>query len=81
MTAEDVDQVLQRLFTRHGAPVYIKSDNGPECIAQGVTGITPRGFCSPIQRIIGGSCMSTSNIETGRVILGLTAGTDLRLVH
>ena len=37
MTAEDVVQVLQRLFAQHGAPVYVKSDNGPEFIAQRVT--------------------------------------------
>ena len=27
-------QVLQRLFVQRGAPVYVKSDNGPEFIAQ-----------------------------------------------
>jgi transposase InsO family protein len=37
ITAEDVVQVLQRLFAQHGAPVYVKSDNGPEFIAQRVT--------------------------------------------
>jgi putative transposase len=37
MTAEDVVQVLQRLFAQRGAPVYVKSDNGPEFIAQRVT--------------------------------------------
>ena len=37
MTAEDVVQVLQRLFAQHGAPVYVQSDNGPEFIAQRVT--------------------------------------------
>ena len=30
ITAEDVVQVLQRLFAHRGAPVYIKSDNSPE---------------------------------------------------
>jgi len=34
MTAEDVGQVLQRLVAQRGAPVYVKSDHGPECIAQ-----------------------------------------------
>ena len=37
MTSGDVVQVLQRLFAQRGAPVYIKSDNGPEFIAQRVT--------------------------------------------
>jgi putative transposase len=37
ITAADVVQVLQRLFVHRGAPEYIKSDNGPEFIAQRVT--------------------------------------------
>lgn len=37
ITAEAVVQVLQRLFVQRGAPVYVKSDNGPEFIAQRVT--------------------------------------------
>lgn len=37
ITAADVVQVLQRLFIQRGAPGYIKSDNGPEFIAQRVT--------------------------------------------
>jgi transposase InsO family protein len=37
MTSEDVVQVLQRLFGQRGAPGYIKSDNGPEFVAQRVT--------------------------------------------
>jgi putative transposase len=37
ITATDVVQVLQRLFAQRGAPVYVKSDNGPEFIAQQVT--------------------------------------------
>jgi len=37
LTAADVVQVLQRLFVQRGAPEYIKSDNGPEFIAQRVT--------------------------------------------
>ena len=37
ITAEDVVQVLRRLFAQRGAPVYVKSDNGPEFIAQRVT--------------------------------------------
>ena len=35
--AVDVVQVLQRLFVQRGAPGYVKSDNGPEFIAQRVT--------------------------------------------
>ncbi len=37
ITAGDVVQVLQWLFTHRGAPVYVKSDNGPEFMAQRVT--------------------------------------------
>jgi putative transposase len=34
MTAEQVQQVLARLFAKRGAPGYLRSDNGPEFIAQ-----------------------------------------------
>jgi putative transposase len=37
ITAGDVVQVLQQLFAQRGAPGYVKSDNGPEFIAQQVT--------------------------------------------
>jgi hypothetical protein len=37
MTAADVVQVLQRSCTQRGAPGFLKSENGPECIAQRVT--------------------------------------------
>jgi transposase InsO family protein len=37
ITANEVVEVLQRLFVQRGAPVYVKSDNGPEFIAQRVT--------------------------------------------
>ena len=37
ITATDVVQVLPRLFAQRGAPGYVKSDNGPEFIAQQVT--------------------------------------------
>jgi putative transposase len=37
ITAEEVVQVLRRLFAQRGAPMYVKSDNGPEFIAQRVT--------------------------------------------
>ena len=37
ITAADVVHVLQRLFAQRGAPGYMKSDNGPEFIAQQVT--------------------------------------------
>ena len=34
ITAADVVEVLDRLFTERGAPAYIRSDNGPEFIAE-----------------------------------------------
>lgn len=34
ITAEDVILTLERLFTERGEPEYIRSDNGPEFIAQ-----------------------------------------------
>jgi hypothetical protein len=37
ITVADVVQVLQRLFAHRSAPEYVKSDNGPEFIAQRVT--------------------------------------------
>jgi hypothetical protein len=37
ITAGDVVQILQRLFAQRGSPAYVKSDNGPECMAQRVT--------------------------------------------
>lgn len=37
MTAGDVVHVLQQVFAHRGAPGYVKRDNGPACIAQGVT--------------------------------------------
>jgi putative transposase len=37
ITAGDVVQVLQGLFIQRGTPGYVKSDNGPEFIAQRVT--------------------------------------------
>jgi putative transposase len=36
ITAEDVVEVLDRLFTERGEPDYIRSDNGPEFIAEAV---------------------------------------------
>jgi putative transposase len=36
ITAEDVVQVLQRLCAQRGAPVYVRSNNSPEFIAQRV---------------------------------------------
>jgi transposase InsO family protein len=36
LTAGNVVHVLQRLFAQRGAPAYVKSDNGPEFIAQQV---------------------------------------------
>ena len=36
ITAEDVVDTLDRLFTERGAPSFIRSDNGPEFIARAV---------------------------------------------
>lgn len=33
LTSQSVQEVLGRLFLKHGCPVYIRSDNGPEFIA------------------------------------------------
>lgn len=32
LTAQDVQKVLLRLFTLHGAPAFLRSDNGPEFV-------------------------------------------------
>ena len=32
LTAQDVQKVLLRLFTLHGAPTFLRSDNGPEFV-------------------------------------------------
>lgn len=36
LTARDVIATLEKLFTKHGAPRYLRSDNGPEFIAGAV---------------------------------------------
>jgi transposase InsO family protein len=36
ITAEDVVEVLDRLFSERGEPAYIRSDNGPEFIAEAI---------------------------------------------
>ncbi len=36
MRARGVIQVLERLVAQHGAPAYLRSDNGPEFVAQAV---------------------------------------------
>lgn len=38
ITSEDVVETLDRLFTKRGAPGFIRSDNGPEFIAEAVKG-------------------------------------------
>jgi len=38
ITAEDVVEVLGKLFSERGEPAYIRSDNGPEFIAQAIKG-------------------------------------------
>jgi putative transposase len=36
ITAEDLIETLDRLFTKRGQPAYIRSDNGPEFIAEAI---------------------------------------------
>jgi len=36
MTSRDIQGVLEGLFVAHGVPVHLRSDNGPEFIAQGL---------------------------------------------
>jgi putative transposase len=36
ITAEGVVEILERLFTERGEPAYIRSDNGPEFIAEAI---------------------------------------------
>lgn len=36
--SQQVEETLDRLFQEHGAPRYIRSDNGPEFIAKGLRG-------------------------------------------
>jgi putative transposase len=36
ITAEGVVEILDRLFTERGEPAYIRSDNGPEFIAEAI---------------------------------------------
>lgn len=38
ITAEDVVEVLDMLFTERGEPAYVRSDNGPEFIAETIKG-------------------------------------------
>jgi putative transposase len=38
IAAEDVVEVLDMLFTERGEPAYIRSDNGPEFIAEAIKG-------------------------------------------
>ena len=38
ITAQDVVGILDRLFTERGEPAYIRSDNGPEFIAEAIKG-------------------------------------------
>jgi putative transposase len=38
ITAENVVEVLDKLFSERGEPAYIRSDNGPEFIAQAIKG-------------------------------------------
>ncbi len=38
ITAENVVEVLDKLFSERGEPAYIRSDNGPEFIAEAIKG-------------------------------------------
>ncbi len=42
LTANVVAHVLGRLFTKHGAPAYLRSDNGPEFVALALRGFLHR---------------------------------------
>jgi transposase InsO family protein len=45
MTSSDVIKVLERLVEERGAPAFIRSDNGPEFMAEAVQKwIADRGF-------------------------------------
>jgi transposase InsO family protein len=49
MTADDVLEALYPLLLRHGAPEYIRSDNGPEFIAQALQDWLARVGIKPIR--------------------------------
>jgi len=62
ITAENVVEVLDRLFTERGEPAYIRSDNGPEFIAAAIKGwlessgvktLYIRARCSVGERLLG----------------------------
>jgi len=58
ITAEDVVETLASLFRRRGAPSFIRSDNGPEFVAEAV---------KRWLEVSGGSGLSTSNrVPRGR---------------
>jgi transposase InsO family protein len=54
ITSDDVLEVLYRLFLRHGKPEYVRSDNGPEFVAEATQGWLERVGVKPI-RIYPGS--------------------------
>lgn len=53
LTARDVTCKLERLMTRHGPPEYLRSDHGPEFIAQAV------------RRLLAETATKTLDIEPG----------------
>lgn len=49
MAANDVFAVMHRLIMAHGKPEYVRSDNGPEFIANALQGWLRRVGVKPIQ--------------------------------
>ena len=49
MGAEDVVEALYPLLLRHGAPEYIRSDNGPEFVAEAIQDWLTRVGIKPIR--------------------------------
>ncbi|MGB0571931.1 MAG: DDE-type integrase/transposase/recombinase [Alphaproteobacteria bacterium] len=49
MTADDVLEALYPLLLRHGIPEYIRSDNGPEFVAQAIQDWLERVGIKPIR--------------------------------
>jgi len=48
MTSQDIIEVLRGLFVAHGVPEHIRSDNGPEFIAQGLREWLKRSAVGPL---------------------------------
>ena len=48
MTSREIQQVLEGLLVSHGVPSHIRSDNGPEFIAQGLRSWLERSGVGPL---------------------------------